>query len=94
MMNISHSTDLNCGLWVLQAKGMPKPDERGARCADDERPDRTIAGAIREAQCRRVAKEDLILEDERTRAISREACPAHRTIAEAIWHGRAALMSV
>jgi len=37
-----------------------------------------------------MTKEELIVE-ERKMAISHEACRGHRTIADAIWHGQAAL---
>jgi hypothetical protein len=37
-----------------------------------------------------MTKEELIVE-ERKMAILHEACRGHRTIAEAIWHGQAAL---
>ena len=50
----------------------------------------TAAEAIWEAQCRGLTKEELILE-KRKMAISHEACRGHRTIAEAIWRGQAAL---
>ncbi len=69
-MNISHSTGLNCVLWVLQAKECQNltKEELAARMTSGRIG--TIAGAIQEAQCRRVTKKDLILEDERPRAIS------------------------
>ncbi len=65
-----------------------------ARCADNKPQEeywRTVAERIWEARRRRLTKEDLILE-ERRMAILREACRGHWTIADAIWHGRAALM--
>jgi len=51
---------------------------------------RTAAEAIWEARRGRLTKEELILE-ERRMAVLHEACRGHRTIAEAIWRGQAAL---
>ena len=51
---------------------------------------RTPAEAIWEARRSRLTKEELILE-ERKMAILHEAWRGHRTIAEAIWRGHAAL---
>jgi hypothetical protein len=64
-----------------------------ARCADKIKKEeywRTVEERIWEARRSRLTKEELVLE-ERKRAILREACRGHRTIAEAIWHGQAAL---
>ena len=49
-----------------------------------------MAERISEARRRCLTKEDLILE-ERRMVILRGACHGHRTIAEAIWRGQAAL---
>jgi hypothetical protein len=43
-----------------------------------------------EARRLRLTKEELVLEERKT-AILHEACRGHRTIAEAIWRGQAAL---
>lgn len=63
------------------------------RCADSEPRDehgRTAAERICEARRSRLTKEELIIEEQK-RAILREACRGHASIAEAIWRGQAAL---
>ena len=63
-----------------------------ARCADKSHEEywRTVEERIWEAIRSRLTKEELVVE-ERKIAILSEACRGHRTIAEAIWHGQAAL---
>lgn len=51
---------------------------------------RAVEERIWEARRSRLTKEELLVEEQR-RAILSEACRGHRTIAEAIWHGQAAL---
>ena len=51
---------------------------------------RTAAERIWEARRSRMTKEELIVEEQKM-AILHEACRGHRTIAEAIWRGQAAL---
>ncbi len=74
-------------------KRFSRLEARLAHCADNEQRDehgRTAAETIWEARRSRLTKEELIVE-ERKMAILREARRGHRTIAEAIWHGQAAL---
>ena len=64
-----------------------------ARSANNEPRDedgQTAAERIWEARRSRMTKEEFIVEEGKM-AILHEACRGHRTIADAIWHGQAAL---